>query len=60
VSDFNVCVWSPPAAKFVRAVSSPGPRNGHSATLLADGRVLIAGGEKSNEEALATAELYSA
>ena len=33
-------------------------RDEHTATLLADGRVLVAGGTDSNNDALASAELY--
>jgi hypothetical protein len=34
------------------------PRAGHSATLLADGRVLIAGGETTGSKIVASAEIY--
>lgn len=54
-------LYDPASGTFVPAGSMTTPRAGQSATLLSDGRVLIAGGQTENNNvfsALATAELY--
>lgn len=56
-------IYDPTTGKFSATGSMTGPRAFHSATLLLDGRVLIAGGESGSGDpndagALATAELY--
>lgn len=58
---FVVLVLAPPAsAQWTLASPLSEPRSGHSATLLADGRVLVAGGRNSaNLGGLKSAEIYS-
>jgi hypothetical protein len=51
-------LYDPASGTFTRTGDITTPRDGHTATLLPDGRVLIAGGEGSNGTGLASAELY--
>jgi hypothetical protein len=50
-------LYDPATGAFTRTGDMTIARTGHSATLLGDGRVLIAGGKQGNEHT-ATAELY--
>ena len=55
----SVELYDPTSGKFSLVESMTTPRSGHSATLLSDGRVLIAGGYDGVGNApLASAELY--
>jgi hypothetical protein len=51
-------LFDPDSLSFAPTGSMLTPRVGHSATLLSDGRVLIAGGWDSDSNALASAEIY--
>jgi hypothetical protein len=51
-------LYDPPTGSFSPTESMTAARCGHTATLLQDGRVLIAGGFDSTDAALASAELY--
>jgi hypothetical protein len=53
-------VYDPASGSFTPTGSMSSPRSFHTATLLSDGRVLVAGGHVSNHpgSALATAEIY--
>jgi hypothetical protein len=51
-------LYDPATGKFSATASIKNERRQHTATLLSDGRVLIAGGEDESETALASTELY--
>jgi WD40 repeat protein len=51
-------IYDPATGKFSATGSMSTPRSLHTATLLPDGRVLIAGGENAKSGGLASAELY--
>jgi Galactose oxidase, central domain/Bacterial Ig-like domain (group 2) len=51
-------IYDPQAGTFTPAGDLGGPRAGHTATLLPDGKVLIAGGLTGNSLPSATAEIY--
>lgn len=56
-SEASAEIYDPLGQRFVRTGAMVQGRSGHSATLLDDGRVLIAGGE-NQADVLASAELY--
>ena len=51
-------LYNPATGNFTATGSMTGPREFHSATLLNNGQVLIAGGVDNNLDVLASAELY--
>jgi len=52
-------VFNPSTKTFAPTGDMHAPRRGHSATLLANGTVLIAGGQDDTGASLASAEIYS-
>ena len=53
-------LYDPSAATWTPTGALVQPRLGHTATLLADGRVLVAGGENEDGDTLGSAEVYDA
>lgn len=51
-------LYDPPSQTFSIAGAQVNPRHFHTATLLADGRVLLAGGDSAGTPAVNTAEIY--
>jgi hypothetical protein len=51
-------VYDPKTGTFTLTGPMTGERDFHTATLLADGRVLVAGGSSTSQEDLASAEIY--
>ncbi len=51
-------IYDPQLGTFTATGSMSAPREGHTATLLASGMVLITGGQDTDSTALATAELF--
>lgn len=51
-------LYDPVTGTFRQTGAMTTPRQGHTATLLSDGRVLITGGTSNGVDALASAELY--
>src|SRR6202142_1335801 len=54
----SVELYDPATGTFTATGSMNNPRGGHTATLLSNGKVLVAGGYDSNSLPLASAELY--
>jgi hypothetical protein len=51
-------VYNPASGTFSLTSTMTTARTAHTATLLGNGRVLVAGGQDANRNALASAELY--
>lgn len=52
-------IYDPSAGNFTRTGNLQNARALHTATLLADGQVLVAGGEQNGNNSLSSAELYN-
>ncbi|HEV7675475.1 MAG TPA: kelch repeat-containing protein [Candidatus Angelobacter sp.] len=51
-------IYDPATGRFMPGPSMRTPRTGHAAVLLPNGKVLVAGGEESDEHGLASAEIF--
>jgi hypothetical protein len=51
-------IYDPATERFTPAPSMRAPRTGHAAVLLQNGKVLVAGGEESDDHSLSSAEIY--
>ncbi|HVP43601.1 MAG TPA: kelch repeat-containing protein [Terriglobales bacterium] len=51
-------IYDPQTGRFTPGPNMSGPRTGHAAVVLADHKVLIAGGADHDERTLASAEIY--
>ena len=55
---WDAFLWDPVSRSFTQAASPDVARMDHTATLLQDGRVLVAGGRGADGVRIASAELY--
>ena len=51
-------IYDPQSGRFTAGPTMTSPRTGHAAVLLADGKVLIAGGADRDDHEISTAEIY--
>ncbi len=58
-ADNSAELYNPQTGTWTATGNMTTPRNGHTATLLADGKVLVAGGADNFGRAVDSAELYN-